>query len=180
MEQIDNCLATSGKTYQDIERIGVSCGPGSFTGIRVGMATARGIGLGLNVPVAGVSCLDACEASALAAKSDGPLLSVLDAGRGEFFCKLSSGGAAWIASSEALHDEISGKSLALAGSGAEAIAQHLGNKLPIVHTNAVAPIGVYAELAGESQQNPPRAEPIYLRSADAKPQSGFVLEREAV
>lgn len=56
---VESCLKDAGFTLQDIERIGVVTGPGSFTGIRVGVAFARGLSLALEVPCVGVTALEA-------------------------------------------------------------------------------------------------------------------------
>ncbi len=178
MGQIGNCLQKSGRTYRDIKRVGVACGPGSFTGIRVGMATARGLGLGLSIPVIGLSCLDACETTALAGDTALPLLSVLDAKRGQVFCKLSSGTDAWIANAGELPPHLPDDLASLAGSGAKSVQEVLGLEASIMHEEAAAPIDIYARLAAEVSEAEANAEPIYLRSADAKPQTGFALERE--
>ena len=66
-------------------RIAVCAGPGSFTGLRVGLATAWGLGRSLGIPVEPVSTL---EAMAETARPDpGPVVAVLDAGRGEVVCE---------------------------------------------------------------------------------------------
>lgn len=58
MTSIDSLFDLSGYTVKDVERIAVSVGPGSFTGIRVGVGTAKGMAYSLNVPVVGVNELD--------------------------------------------------------------------------------------------------------------------------
>jgi len=64
----------------------VDCGPGSFTGIRVGIAAARGLGLGWNVPVSGFSSLPLVAGAAFAADADLDRLAVvLEGGHGEVF-----------------------------------------------------------------------------------------------
>jgi len=67
------------------EAILVDVGPGSFTGIRVGIAAARGLGLGWNVPVAGYSSMALVAAAALARGIASPLAVVLEGGHGEVF-----------------------------------------------------------------------------------------------
>ena len=78
----DELLAEIDASLEDIESLVVGTGPGSFTGTRLGLALARGFALARDVPVAGVSTLDA-----LAAGSPGAL-PVIDAGRREVFAKV--------------------------------------------------------------------------------------------
>lgn len=67
------------------DAIAVDCGPGSFTGVRVGIAAARGLGLGWNVPVHGFSSTTLIAAAAFAARACPALAVVLEAGHGEIF-----------------------------------------------------------------------------------------------
>ena len=56
---LEEVLAEAGLAWSDIDRIGVGVGPGNFTGIRISVATARGLALGLGVPAIGVTTFDA-------------------------------------------------------------------------------------------------------------------------
>jgi tRNA threonylcarbamoyl adenosine modification protein YeaZ len=79
LEDADGLLRASGVVPDELTAIVVGTGPGSFTGLRMGIAAARGLALGLGVPVAGVSTLDALAAGAPGA------VPVVDAGRREVF-----------------------------------------------------------------------------------------------
>ncbi|MEM6661551.1 MAG: tRNA (adenosine(37)-N6)-threonylcarbamoyltransferase complex dimerization subunit type 1 TsaB [Pseudomonadota bacterium] len=59
MPMIDAVLAEANAAFENLERIGVCTGPGSFTGVRVGVAAARGLALGLGIPAVGISRLHA-------------------------------------------------------------------------------------------------------------------------
>jgi len=82
LEDVDALLRQAGAHTRELDGIAVGIGPGSFTGVRIGLATARGLALALGVPVAGVSTLDA-----LAAGAPGGV-PVIDARRGEIFVLL--------------------------------------------------------------------------------------------
>lgn len=83
-------LADVGAAPGDVERIGVGVGPGSFTGLRIGVATARGLAASAGADLVAVSTLDALAAGAAA--HDGPVLAVLDARRGEAFAATYTAG----------------------------------------------------------------------------------------
>src|SRR5919201_6716624 len=79
LEDVDALVRQAGMHTADVDALAVGTGPGSFTGVRVGLATARGLALALDVPVAGVSTLDALAAGAPGA------VPVIDARRREVF-----------------------------------------------------------------------------------------------
>jgi tRNA threonylcarbamoyladenosine biosynthesis protein TsaB len=93
---LEEALAQAGLTWDDVARICVGTGPGGFTGLRLGVSTARALAQGRGLPLVGVSSLEALargvehvasgelEASDRADR-DGPVLAVLDARRGEVF-----------------------------------------------------------------------------------------------
>jgi tRNA threonylcarbamoyladenosine biosynthesis protein TsaB len=79
LEDVDALLRQAGKHTRDLEALAVGVGPGSFTGVRIGLSTARGLALALDLQVAGVSTLDALAAGAPGA------VPVIDARRREVF-----------------------------------------------------------------------------------------------
>lgn len=81
---VDRMLEMGGLAPKDIDLVACGLGPGSFTGIRIGLATAKGLAAGLGCKLAGVSTLDALAAAALPSKL--PVLPLIDARKGEVFC----------------------------------------------------------------------------------------------
>src|SRR5512142_60674 len=80
---IESVLRRSGRALGEIEGMAVSIGPGSFTGLRIGLSTVKGLAYGWNCPVGGISTLEANAARA--ADFDGVICSVLDARRNEVY-----------------------------------------------------------------------------------------------
>src|SRR3982751_4941760 len=87
LPRIEHCLAAAGFTLRDVDVFAVGIGPGSFTGVRVGVATAKGLGLATGKPVRGVASLAALAASVLelSQQSDALVAPILEAYKGEVF-----------------------------------------------------------------------------------------------
>jgi tRNA threonylcarbamoyladenosine biosynthesis protein TsaB len=85
MPMIEQAMATAGCGYADLERIAVAAGPGSFTGIRVGLAAALGLSLASGVPVVGISSFLTVVDIDPSERKDGRLFAVLDSRRDEPF-----------------------------------------------------------------------------------------------
>ena len=86
MAVVDRLLADCGWSPRDLEGLAVSIGPGSFTGLRVGVATMKGLALALDLPVAPVPTLDALAATLPFAAA--PVCPLLVARKGEVYCSL--------------------------------------------------------------------------------------------
>jgi tRNA threonylcarbamoyladenosine biosynthesis protein TsaB len=168
---VEATLRASGAAFADIERIGVTVGPGSFTGLRVGLAFAKGLGLALGRPVAAVGALPALAASA--ARS-GFVAAAIDARRGQLYLQAFQDGRAVIAAdaltvadAAALLIELHrGGPATLVGSGAALLADVLPQA---VVSGRVAPDPVVvARLAAAAEAPLPPPRPLYLRAPDAK------------
>lgn len=183
MAVIDEALAAAGRTYADLGAVAVAVGPGSFTGIRVGVAAARGLALALSVPSAGVSTLDALAEDARAAFPGRAVLVALDARREEFYVAAQGPDTAAPAEPrrvrlpEAVALTRQGRPV-LAGSGAATVAQAAGGGFDLAAQAATADVATYARLAAQRGFSGERPRPLYLRDADARPQQGFALPRK--
>jgi tRNA threonylcarbamoyladenosine biosynthesis protein TsaB len=170
---IAELLSEAGWQRTSLERLGVSVGPGSFTGLRVGIACAQGLSLGLGVPLVGVASLRAM-ARAVPASRPGVRCAVLDARRAEVFAAGYRAGPgaittlaprALLASSarETLEAELPapivwiGSGLGLLGLEPSFVAR--GTEEP-----AAGAVGLLAEEL-EPSENP--ALPLYIRDAGA-------------
>ena len=169
---VQEAMAQSGVGFDQLERIGVTVGPGSFTGLRVGLAFAKGLGSALSIPVVGVGSLEA-----LAEPERGDVLAVLDAKRGQVYLQAFSGGAP-VSAPDALPIEIAAARVAefspdiLIGTGAALLAD-LRPGARVVEADTTDPVAV-ARLAAARTPVPPR--PLYLRAPDAKLPGGKSLE----
>ncbi|MCY6382766.1 tRNA (adenosine(37)-N6)-threonylcarbamoyltransferase complex dimerization subunit type 1 TsaB [Hoeflea prorocentri] len=166
-------------SYGDLERLGVCIGPGSFTGLRVGVSAMRGLSLALGIPLAGVSVF---EALVFSARPGSPVLAVLDARRGEVYTQLFDGAghpvgeAAAMLPSEAAQLAAEAGAMLL-GSGAPLVIAEKGT-LGVLSAEASADIGAIARLTAGASQPDAAPRPLYLRAADAKPQTGFAVSRQ--
>ena len=158
LEDVDALLRQGGKRPRDLDGLVVGIGPGSFTGVRIGLATARGLALALDLPVAGVSTLDALAAGAPGA------LPVVDARRHEVFVL---DGDPRVVRPEELRFE---PGRLLVGDGAvryRDLFQQRGAEIPPDTSELHLPrASLHARLA--TAFGPPDAvEPLYLRHPDA-------------
>ncbi|MDX6485016.1 MAG: tRNA threonylcarbamoyladenosine biosynthesis protein TsaB [Gaiellaceae bacterium] len=160
LEDVDALLRQGGAHPRDLDVLAVGIGPGSFTGVRIGLATARGLALGLVLQGAGVSTLDALAAGAPDA------LPVIDARRSEVFTLV--GGLRTVLAPAALVIE---PGRVCVGDGAvryRALLEEKGAVVPPDSDERHLPRArFHAQLARDF--GPVDAiEPLYLRAPDAK------------
>jgi tRNA threonylcarbamoyladenosine biosynthesis protein TsaB len=173
LAEIERAVGASGG-WEQVGRIAVGRGPGSFVGIRIGLATARGLATSTGVPVSGICTLDALG------RGIGGGLAVVDARRGEVFAALYSpqGERLWeplVATPEALVERLSALTppVLAAGSGAVRFRQELADREVDIPDDADPVHRVSARhlcaLAGSAGYGDGGAlDPIYLRPPDAQ------------
>jgi tRNA threonylcarbamoyladenosine biosynthesis protein TsaB len=156
----DRLLLGAGVVPRDLDLLAVGIGPGSFTGVRIGLAAARGVALALDLPVAGVPTLDALAAGAPEA------IPVIDARRGEIFALLA--GQVRCLAPDALDVE---PGRTYVGDGAvryRATIEAAGGVVPPDGSELHLPRArFHAQLAGEGGPAE-QVEPLYLRIPDAE------------
>ena len=189
MPLLERVVKASGLPFADFERIVVTTGPGSFTGLRVGIAAARGLGVATHIPVVGVTTLSAYAAPYLAADDQSSVVVAIDARHQHVYLQVfGAGGGTSIAPRLApLAEAIRAAAQAparIVGSAAQAVADGLA-KIPartppqpiVVDTRRAPDIAWVARIgaAVSEAQAPPK--PQYLRAPDAQPQYAASLPR---
>ncbi|QCQ92135.1 tRNA (adenosine(37)-N6)-threonylcarbamoyltransferase complex dimerization subunit type 1 TsaB [Rhodococcus sp. SGAir0479] len=164
--QILDCLAQSGHPPADLDAVVVGVGPGPFTGLRVGMATAAAFGDALGIPVHGVCSLDAIASDVATGTGDRELLVVTDARRREVYWARYSG-ARRVAGPEVVKpSELdAAPSEVIAGS-----ASHVDMfDLPVEPVETPSPRGLVTVAAQALRVGvePEPLVPLYLRRPDA-------------
>lgn len=156
---IVDALADAAVSVDQLDAVVVGCGPGPFTGLRVGMATAAAFGHALGIPVRGVCSLDA-----IAAGSTGDVLVVTDARRREVYWARYHDGRRVDGPAVNAAVDVPGGAEAVAGSPEHAALFELPRLAPVYPTAA----GLVAAVADWVSEPDPLV-PLYLRRPDAKP-----------
>lgn len=190
---IDQVLEESGTTLDDIGAFAVSVGPGSFTGLRIGLATVKGLVFGRDLPVLPVPTLAGFRQAA--AGAEGPVAALMDARRGEFYAAAWDGPGvdaqpileASVYRPLDLASQLPEGTVLVAGEGAAAGAAQVAARWPAgarivgdpeVPARAAAIGRLGLELWRSGASVPPEAlVPRYLRRAEAEVQrTGEALE----
>ena len=145
MDMVEAAMEDAGLTYGDLDRIAVTVGPGSFTGLRIGIAAARGLALVTGAPAVGIGTLAVHAETARHEIGEAPVLAVLSAGRGEIYGQSFADDGTPEGPPEAAPAEDFARRLRantlIAGSGAAALAEILGpRRAPAPSTPAPPPI----------------------------------------
>jgi tRNA threonylcarbamoyladenosine biosynthesis protein TsaB len=179
MPLIARVMAQFGAGFDALDRIAVTTGPGSFTGLRVGISAARGLALAAGKDVVGLTTLTAYAAPQVGQKQDEPILAVIDARHDHVYCQLVSGhGETLVEPAVTPIDEIFGMArfgrMRLVGNAAHIVADRWPAHLDPPASVDAQPAPDIAWVAwGGAFADPASAlpKPFYLRAPDAKPTS---------
>jgi tRNA threonylcarbamoyladenosine biosynthesis protein TsaB len=170
---LNDTLADAGLTYGDLDRLAVTTGPGSFTGIRVALAAAQGLAIALDVPVVGVTVFEAM-AEAAACFGTPRLLVAVESRREELFVQLADAAGGLLDQPAMLQPaDIAAwagpGALTLVGDAAIKVAPFLPDD---AHLTGLAEVDC-AALARVAARREPGAlpAPFYMRPPDAKPRA---------
>ena len=169
---VRDMMREAGAAFGELDRIGVTIGPGSFTGLRVGLAFAKGLALALDRPCVGVGTLEALAGSV---KIDGVKSAVIDAGRGNLYAQIFEGIAPLTApdilsihaAGARLVEVCGARDVCLVGPGA-ALLRPIAPSAALIELGAPSPESI-VRLAAAAPAAPP--VPLYLRPPDALPKS---------
>lgn len=185
MPLVARVMKASGLAFADLDRVVVTTGPGSFTGLRVGIAAARGLGLAAKIPVFGVSTLSAYAAPYLGFDNKNPVIAAVDARHQHVYLQVfGPDGRTIIAPRLApLHEAVHAATDApacIVGSAARAVAHGLAaaDSAPVTVDGRDAPdIGWVAQIGAVLPEGTAPPKPQYLRAPDAQPQNAASLPR---
>jgi tRNA threonylcarbamoyladenosine biosynthesis protein TsaB len=178
VELVNAALRDAGLDYDVVDVIAVNHGPGSFTGVRAGVAAARGLALALARPVLAVNTLEALAAG-LGPQPAGTIVAALDARRGQVYVqsfdhRLVPHGAPDVLAPADVRLDAAAPPLHLVGSGAPLIRAALPEASLTVCTAAepdapgVARRALARMAAGECPRQGRAVQPLYLRAPDAR------------
>jgi tRNA threonylcarbamoyladenosine biosynthesis protein TsaB len=187
MPLIARVIKASGIAFVALDRIAVTTGPGSFTGLRVGLSAARGIGLAANRPVVGLTTLTSYAAPIVAQNAAQPVISAIDARHDHVYFQVVSGDGSSLVRPRVAPIE---EALAAAQFGAPHLvgnaARILADRWPAdapppfeVDSQPAPDITWVAWLGAAVSPDAAPARPYYLRAPDAKP-SQDALQRAAL
>jgi tRNA threonylcarbamoyladenosine biosynthesis protein TsaB len=197
MPMVERVMSRTQLAFSDLERIAVTTGPGSFTGMRIGVSAARALSLATGAPVVGFSSLEVMAQTARSnfiASGSGAafpvrILVAVDARKDQVYAQLFGGedleSQAQVLSPDEAAKLIPDGPVALVGSGAAMVAAHVNAHrsdvemhFPSLQPDALCLVIMASQLVlGTPPFKPTDIRPLYLRPPDAKPQDGKSLPR---
>ncbi|MCW5743313.1 MAG: tRNA (adenosine(37)-N6)-threonylcarbamoyltransferase complex dimerization subunit type 1 TsaB [Alphaproteobacteria bacterium] len=178
---IDEALRRADWRPSDLDLVALTIGPGSFTGVRIGLAMARGLAMTLRIPVAGIATTDALLLGAAPAdrgRADGVLVVAIESGRGDYFMAMPDA-APFAATARTLAERLTDRPAIVIGDGARRLVGELrdigaraepGSSSPEIDPAVLAAHALAVGVDAWTHRGPPR--PLYLRGADVTLASG--------
>jgi tRNA threonylcarbamoyladenosine biosynthesis protein TsaB len=179
MPLIARVINQTGVSFAALDRIAVTTGPGSFTGLRVGLSAARGIALAAGKPAVGLTTLTAYAAAVVSESGQHPIVSAVDARHDQVYFQVVSGNGGSLIRprigpvEEALQASRFGAPL-LVGNAAKILADRWPASAPppvLIDPQPAPDIGWVAWVGAAVDPDTAPARPYYLRAPDAKPQT---------
>ena len=184
MPLIARVMDAARSEFNELNRIAVTVGPGSFTGLRVGISAARGIALAAGRPAIGLSTLSALAAPHVAARSGDTIIAAIDARNEQVYFQVFAPNGVTVVTPRLDRVRAAVRAVpvgptVITGSGAMLVAAHWpsGSPIPRVEDHAAPDIGWVARLGAAAQEEGAPPKPFYLRRPDARPQDAGRLPR---
>lgn len=186
MPLIERVMGQAGGGYDALDRIAVTVGPGSFTGLRVGIAAARGLALATGRPAVGITTLSAFAAPLIAADDTLPVVVVIDARHEHVYLQVFGPGGRNVVPPrvaslrDALRAATTSRGPRIVGTGATllAAAWPAGERLPrSVEQRGAPDIDWVAQIGAAVPEGTAPPKPLYLRAPDAQPSDSSQLAR---
>ena len=172
---VQGTMKMAGVGFADLDRIAVTTGPGTFTGVRIGLAMARGLGVALSIPVAGITSLAAIASNEK--ETDLPIVVAVDARAGEiYFASFDQSGnevtAPVVVALAEAHKFMPSHPVRMLGTAADLLLHKMASHRQVRSDAGDLPIAAnFVRLAATMPAGPLPPEPLYLRAPDVKPQS---------
>lgn len=171
--------------FVELDRIAVTTGPGSFTGLRVGISAARGIALAAAKPAVGLSTLATYAAPHIAQDDSIPVVTVIDARHEQVYLQIFGAGGRTLVSPRIapIREAVRAAALGpvrIVGSAAEMMMAAWPSSQPpptLVEAKPAPDIGWVARLGAAAEEGRAAPKPLYLRAPDAQPQDASRLAR---
>jgi tRNA threonylcarbamoyl adenosine modification protein YeaZ len=186
MPLLDRLSAGVDGGFESLDRVAVTVGPGSYTGLRVGISAARGIGLAAGIPVVGVATLSAFLAPLIAYERRGLFTAAIDAKHGHIYIQaIAAGGRTIIPPGLMTYRDairlLGSGPILVTGSAASLLAAEArvqGVECKISDVSAYPDIAWVARLGVLADPSQALPKPLYLREPDAKPQDGARIAKQ--
>ncbi len=183
---IADIMKEAGVGFEDLDKLAVSTGPGTFTGVRVGIATARGLALATGLPLIGQSGLVVMAQQVVSARSKGETSDILiaaDARRGQIYWALfdHTGRRRTEPAANTVSEIVAAlpqNEIAVAGSGAQLVvetSENMAREVTVACPNLLPDAAALAKMAESLRPDDLPVTPLYLRRPDAKSQASKIL-----